>query len=140
MSKWLAQAATTVALLVLSTAATAADPECLLAGRIDDAGRWAPRAPGVALLDAQGRELAPSDAPTSARRVRLDQPAALSRCDRDRPLARGDGGTTAPGPVPAASPGVLEVVAVHRPPLRVGGTLVELEVKVPPQQRTTIGR
>jgi hypothetical protein len=134
------------ALLLLAAAAAPAfaqgEAQCILAGRVSE-GQWAPRFDAVQLRDAQGRTFAPADR-ASLRRVKsveLEEPALLSRCNGDQRLA--SGGATPPGPkkpVPALSPGVAEVQAVHFPRLRNGAELVELQVRVPADRVVAITR
>jgi len=119
--------------LMLCPLAFAADPACLTAGRLDADGRWAPQFRTVRLLDEAGRAIAApgKSALARVRSVELTEPALLSRCDGDQPLARGDEAPAAKAPAPAASPGRLAVSAVRFPKLQTGGELVELEVSVP---------
>ncbi len=110
-----------------------ADATCILAGRLSDDGRWAPRFEGVQLLGESGQPIAARGKPAldQVRQARLAQPALLSTCSGGQPLHRADGEPDPPkSAVPALSAGVVEVEAVALPPLRTGGTLVELKVRV----------
>lgn len=110
-----------------------ADATCILAGRLADDGRWAPRFEGVQLLGANGQPIAARGKPAldQVRQVRLAQPALLSACSGGQPLHRADGDPDQPkSAVPALSAGVVDVEAVAFPPLRTGGSLVELKVRV----------
>jgi hypothetical protein len=119
---------------------------CIVAGRLSDEGRWAPRMAGVELLGQDGRPVASADkqALSGVRQVRLSAPALLSRCDGNYQLSLGP---ESPGGVPDAKapaqkigPGVLPVEAVSFPKLRRGGELVELRLTLPPgpAQRVTM--
>lgn len=126
----LALAATGVA----AQAQAPADATCILAGRLSDDGRWAPRFEGVQLLGESGQPIATRGKPAldQVRQARLAEPALLSACGGGQPLHRADGEPDQPkAAVPALSAGLVEVEAVALPPLRTGGTLVELRVRVP---------
>ncbi len=137
-----------VALAVLSGAvlAQSAPPaaQCILAGRVDVEQRWAPQARGVELLDAAGKRVssASKDALASVKSVRLSQPALLSNCNGDQALPDGGPATGNKVPAPAVSAGaaLVNVQAVAYPPLRVGGSLVELKLDVPAQRVITLAR
>jgi hypothetical protein len=131
---------------VTSSLAQEADNSCIVAGRLSDEGRWAPRMEGVELLGQDGRPIASADkqALSGVRQVRLSAPALLSRCDGNYQLALGPevpgGKPDAKAPVAKIGPGVLQVEAVSYPKLRRGGELVELRLTVPPgpAQRVTV--
>ncbi len=115
---------------------------CIVAGRLSDDARWAPRMAGVQLLGQDGRAVTASDkqALAAVRQVRLSAPALLSRCDGDGQLAVGP---ETPGPkarVPAIGVGVVPVEAVSFPKLRRGGELVELKLTVPAERVTMVMR
>ena len=78
-------------LFSLPAAAQADASQCIVAGRLAD-GAWAPRFGAVQLLSADGRSLLTADrqALGQVRQARLAQPALLSRCDGNNPLARAD--------------------------------------------------
>lgn len=135
-------------LLILAALAFAApafaqgDAQCIVAGRLSD-GLWAPKFAGVHMFGEQGKPIAtPTRGALSAvRRAVLDEPSLLSQCDGDRPLANADSeppGTKADAP--ALSPGPVAVEAVNFPPLRTGGVLVELRVRVPAQRVVMVRR
>jgi hypothetical protein len=135
-------------LLFLAAAALAApalaqgDGQCILAGRLSD-GLWAPKFATVHLFGERGRPIAtPTRAALAAvRSAVLDQPSLLSRCDGGQPLANADNEPPAPpADGPALSPGPVEVEAVHFPPLRTGGVLVELRVRVPAERVVMLRR
>ncbi|NJM42998.1 MAG: hypothetical protein HC858_01535 [Brachymonas sp.] len=109
--------------------------QCILAGRLDADQRWAPQVRGVELLDAAGKRVSGSskESLTLVKAVRLSQPALLSGCNGNQPLASGEGSTAKKSPAPAVSAKTepIPVIAVAYPPIRVGGSLVELELQVP---------
>jgi hypothetical protein len=115
--------------------------ECILAGRITADGKWAPRFDGVQLLAPGGRVVssAKKEALGDVQQVRLTRPALLAKCDGDGELASGDGQPAIPKePVPAVSPGVVEVQTVSFPKLRTGGELVELRLRALPLERVVM--
>ena len=110
---------------------------CILAGRLAADGHWAPRFEGIELLGQDGRRLTTGgqSALSGVKQVRLAQPALLSRCDGNNPLARADdeaAGTKSQ--VQALSAGVVDVESVAFPKLRTGGSLVELRVRFPAER------
>ncbi len=123
--------------------AQASDVACITAGRLDSAGQWAPKLHAIALLDSAGKPVsgsAKADLDT-VRTLEITEPALLSVCEGNRPLAAADGSTTKPkSPVPAAKPGRLEVVGMGYPPLRVGGELVEVKVRIAADQTVMVLR
>ncbi len=130
-------AATFAAALPLGAVAqTAASPaQCILAGRLDTDQRWAPQARGVELLDAAGKRVngASKESLATVKAVRLSQPALLSTCNGNQALPDGDASSGKKSPAPAVSAGntPIAVQVVAYPPLRVGGSLVELQVQAP---------
>lgn len=135
-------------LLLLAAVALAApafaqsDAQCIVAGRLSD-GLWAPKFAAVHLFGAEGRPIAtPSrQALAGVRRATLDQPALLSRCDGDGPIASGDNEPPAQkGQVPAVAAGNVDVEGVSFPRLRTGGELVELRVRVPAERVVMLTR
>jgi hypothetical protein len=137
-----------VAFVALSTAALAQSaPEvaqCILAGRLDAEQRWAPQSRGVELLDAAGKRVSGSskEALANVKAVRLSQPALLSNCNGDQALPEGGAstGNKSPAPAVSASKESVSVQAVAYPPLRVGGSLVELKLQVPAQRVVMLTR
>ncbi len=125
-----------------SFAQGAGDNSCILAGRLSDEARWAPRMAGVELLGQDGRAVTSADkqALSGVRQVRLASPALLSRCDGNGQLALGPDSPGAAGPVPAIGPGVVAVESVSFPKLRRGGEMVELKLTVPAERVTMITR
>jgi hypothetical protein len=131
-----------VAAAVAAPAFAQSDAQCIVAGRLSD-GQWAPRLAGVQLLGSDGRAVTASgrEALAGVKQARLAQPALLSRCDGDRPLANGDNEPAGrKTEVPALSRGVVDVEAVSFPKLRTGGELVELRVRVAPQRVVMVSR
>jgi hypothetical protein len=137
-----------VALVTLSSATWAQiaseAAQCILAGRVDAEQRWAPQARGVELVDAAGKRVsaASKEALASVKSVRLAQPALLSSCNGDQALPEGGAGGPKKGPSPAISKGaeLVNVQAVTYPPLRVGGSLVELKLEVPAKRVVMLTR
>ena len=136
-------------LLVLAAAAVAApafaqsDAQCILAGRLNDDGRWAPRFAGVQLLAANGQAVTGSGKQqvSAVSRARLARPALLSRCNGDSPLASADSEPAGrKTDVPALRAGVVDVEGVSYPKLRTGGELVELRVRVPAERVVMVTR
>jgi len=123
-----------------SFAQAAGDNSCIVAGRLNDEARWAPRMAGVELLGQDGRVLASADkqALATVKQVRLSAPALLSRCDGDGQLALGPESPGAKGTVPAVGPGTVAVESVSYPKMRRGGELVELKLTVPAERVTMV--
>ena len=138
---WVA-CATLAAVAPFTASSQASDGACIVAGRLAEDGHWAPRFAGVELMGQDGRALAGGKSQIAqARQVRLAQPALLSRCDGNGPLANGD--ADAPltkSQAPALSAGVVEVEAVSFPKLRTGGELVELRVRYPAERVVMLTR
>ncbi len=130
------------ACLALPAAAQVGGDSCILAGRLSDDGRWAPRLAGVQLLGQDGKVLGTAGKPglASVTQVRLSSPALLSRCDGDGQLALGPESPGAKTAVPAIGPGIVAVESVQYPKLRRGGELVELRVTVPADRVTMVTR
>jgi hypothetical protein len=128
-----------------TAAATTADKQCILAGRVDGDQRWAPQARGVELLDAQGKRITSADkaALASVKQARISSPALLSACNGDQALAKGDDLPSvkkANSPAVSAGTAPVNVEAVNFPPLRVGGTLVELRLSLAADRVMTLTR
>ncbi len=135
--------AASLSLAVLSSyAQSAGATNCIVAGRLSDEARWAPRMVGVELLGQDGRAVISADkqALAGVRQVRLSSPALLSRCDGGGPLALGPEAPGAKSPVPAIGPGTVAVESVNFPKLRRGGELVELKLTVPAERVTLVTR
>lgn len=121
----------------VSANARADDAQCVVAGRLDDAGRWAPRFTNMRLLDDRGNPItaASRTALAGIRQTILSDRALLSNCGVGQLLPRlDDRAAMTPGdPVPAlsAGPAPLKVADVRYTPLRSGGALVELRVNPP---------
>ena len=120
----------------------AGENNCIVAGRLSDEARWAPRMSSVQLLGQDGRAITSSDkqALSAVRQVRLSAPALLARCDGEGQLALGPDVPGAKAPVPAIRAGVVPVEAVSFPKLRRGGELVELKLTVPAERVTMVTR
>ena len=135
-------------LLLVAAAALAApafaqsDAQCILAGRVSE-GAWAPRFASVQLRGSDGRAVtaASKDALAGVKKVELAQPALLSRCTGDQPLANADNEPAGKKTqVPALSRGAVDVEGVSFPKLRTGGELVELRVRVPAERVVLVSR
>lgn len=121
-----------------STRLNLADNEagtCILAGRINQDGRWAPMSTGVTLLNSSGRVIRQADAKalSGVKAVRLSAPALLARCHGNQPLPDGDAslGAKSPAPAVAAGPLPLPVTALALMPGRSSGQWVELRIDLP---------
>lgn len=132
------------ALAALSTPALqASESQCILAGRINNQGRWAPQAKGMQLLDAAGKPVSGAAQSTlsNVKAVRLSAPALLSQCNAGQAVAEGaaSGGKS---PVPALKAGnaPIEVQAMATLPGRAGGQWVELRVSVPAERVVMLTR
>lgn len=134
--------ALTAANLALPAAAQASGDSCILAGRLSDDGRWAPRMAGVQLLGPNGKVIAGAGKAglSSVKQVRLTAPALLSQCDGDRQLGLGPESPGRKTAVPAIGPGIVAVESVQYPKLRRGGEMVELQIAVPADRVTMITR
>jgi hypothetical protein len=126
----------------VSSSAQVETPQCILAGRLSDEAKWAPRMAGVELLGQDGRVVASADKQSLAgvKQVRLTSPALLSRCDADAQLALGPDAPGAKGKVPAIGSGTVAVESVSYPKLRRGGEMVELKLTVPADRLVMILR
>jgi hypothetical protein len=128
-----------------ASASSPADVQCILAGRVDADQRWAPQARGIELLDAQGKRVSSADkaALASVKQARISSPALLSTCNGDQALTKGDElpkANKASTPAVSAGPAPIDVEAVNFPPLRVGGTLVELRLRLVPERVVSLTR
>jgi hypothetical protein len=125
-----------------SFAQGAGDNSCIVAGRLNDEARWAPRMAGVELLGQDGRAVTSADkqALAGVKQVRLSAPALLSRCDGNGQLALGPESPGAKERVPAIGPGTVPVESVSFPKMRRGGELVELKLTVPAERVTMVAR
>jgi hypothetical protein len=125
----------------VSAFAQAGDNQCILAGRLGDAG-WAPRLQGVQLLGADGKAItsANKQALAAVKQVRLSAPALLSSCDGNGELALGPDALGPKSKAPAIGAGVAVVESVSFPKLRRGGELVELKLTVPADRVTLVSR
>ena len=116
--------------------------QCILAGRLNENSRWAPRFDGVELLGAKGHVIKESKREVlhDARQVRVSKPAVLTKCDNDREIARGEEQPIPKEPVPAVAPGAYEVEGIAFPKLRRGGELVEVKLRVPVERVVMVTR
>jgi hypothetical protein len=122
----------------VASAPQTVDASCILAGRLNQEGRWAPAANGVMLLDAAGQRIRGSGqaALASVKAVRLTEPALLAQCNGNQAFADGDAskGSKSPAPVVTAGNVALKVQATALAPGRSGGQWVELRLDVPPER------
>ena len=129
--------------LLHGSIAQASDLACVTAGRLDASGQWAPKFDGIVLLDSAGKAISSSKKADlqAVKALQITEPALLSACEGDRPLASGEGTPVKPKtPVPAAKPGRLAVVGIGYPQLRVGGALVEVKVQISADQTILVLR
>ena len=139
--------AQTIAVPLANTApvaTTLADKSCILAGRLNADNQWAPLARGVTLLNAQGERVSASSkkALDTVKAVRLSEPALVSQCNGNQPLASGEGTKGSKTPAPTVKPGsiALNVEAIYYPPVRAGGQWVELQLMLPVDRVVTAAR
>lgn len=114
------------------------EAQCILAGRVNSEGRWAPQASGMQLLDAAGKPVsgaAPSKLST-IKAVRLAEPALLASCNAGQAMADGDASEGSKSSVPALAAGNIpvQVQAMNTLPGRAGGQCVELRLNVPAER------
>jgi hypothetical protein len=136
-------AACAAAALTLPASAQNDAAQCILAGRINAEGEWAPRFDGVQLRGADGAVIARADRATltRVRQAEIAQPALLARCDGDNPMAIADDEPAhRKGQVPALTAGIVEVESVAFPKLRTGGHMVELKVRAPAERVVMLTR
>jgi hypothetical protein len=127
-----------------SAAPQAGDAQCILAGRWNTEGRWAPQAAGVQLLDAGGKPVSGATQSTlsNVKAVRLAEPALLSKCNAGQAMLDGDArlGGKSPAPALAAGNAPLEVQAITTLPGRSGARWVELRVSAPAERVVMLTR
>ncbi len=115
-----------------------AEASCILAGRLNSEGQWAPAGRGVQLLGAEGQRIRAANPQTLAnvKSVRLSQPVWLAKCNGSQALPDGDASTGSKSPAPALKAGAkpISVQALAYAPLRAGGQWVELRLDVPPER------
>lgn len=108
---------------------------CILAGRINAEGSWAPLANGLRLLNADGKPLAQQGkaALASAKAVVLSKGALLAQCNGNQAIPSGEGGQGSKSPAPALSAGSdpIPILSVAYAPVRAGGQWVEIKLDVP---------
>ena len=127
-----------------AAAAQASDAQCILAGRFNAQGRWAPQARGLVWLDAAGQPIQPQGKPALAnvKAIRLNEPALLAQCNGNQALPSGEASSGSKTPAPALSAGnaPIQVVSFAYAPLRAGGEWVELKLEVPAQRMVMLVR
>ena len=116
--------------------------QCIVAGRLNEDSRWAPRFSNVELLGPKGRVIRESrrEALNDVRQVRVIEPALLTKCDDDREVPIGEETPIPKEPVPAIGRGVVDVDGVAFPKLRRGGELVELRLRFAPERVVMVKR
>jgi hypothetical protein len=107
--------------------------QCVVAGRVDDASRWAPRVAAVQLFNAQGKPVLASDKASfaSVTQVKLTKAVPVSACDGGQAIKKVDELSGAIGDLKSLymqpTDGMIAVKSVRFPALR-SGSLVELEL------------
>jgi hypothetical protein len=123
----------------------ASEAQCILAGRLNQEGRWAPAASGVQLLDAAGQRISSSGQPKleAIKAVRIAEPALLAQCNAGQAMADGDANkksSKSPAPALAAADAPVSVQATAMLPGRAGGQWVELRLEVPAERLVMLTR
>jgi hypothetical protein len=117
---------------------------CILAGRLNSEGRWAPQASGMQLLDAGGKPVsgAAASALSAVKAVRLTEPVLLASCNAGQAMADGDASQGSKSPTPAVAAGniPIQVQAMALLPSRAGGQWVELRLNVPAERVVMLTR
>jgi hypothetical protein len=107
--------------------------QCVVAGRLDDANRWAPRLSALQMFDAQGKAIKASDKAGLAlvTQVRVLKAVPISSCDGTRAITKVDdlasASSSASPSFLAAGKRLVPVKGVSFPSIRTGA-LVELEI------------
>jgi hypothetical protein len=118
--------------------------QCILAGRINSDGNWAPLAQGLQLMDAAGQMTSGTAtvALDAIKEVRISKPALLARCQNKEPMANGDPSSGRKSAAPAVKAGsqALPVLAASVLPSRSGGQWVELRLSVPGERIVQVTR
>jgi hypothetical protein len=110
---------------------------CVSAGRVNEAGQWAPQLAGVQMLDAQGKVLrgAPDAVLPQLKQISVSKPLPLSACHASATplpeLKEAAASRREKSQHLMASAQPIEVGAVYRPSLRSGGSLIEIQVLAP---------
>jgi hypothetical protein len=133
-----------VAASFAAISAHAADSQCVVAGRLNADQQWAPRTPGIELLNQDGKPVTASsrEALSLVKKVRISRPSLLSLCDGNKELAADSAGAAAGKtavPAVSADKALLAVEAVAFPKLR-NGELVELQLVLPAQRVVMLSR
>ncbi len=128
-------------------AALAREAQCIVAGRLNPEGRWAPASKGVQFLDAAGQRLSSAGqiSLSAIKAVRVAEPMFLSSCNAGQAMADGDatkGSKSSKSPAPALTAGTasLQVQAANTLPGRAGGQWVELRLDVPVERVVMLSR
>lgn len=131
-------------LALTAPALQANEAQCILAGRLNQEGRWAPAASGVQLLDAAGQRISSTGQPKldAIKAVRIAEPALLAQCSAGQAMADGDANKSSKSPVPALAAGnaPVPVQATATLPGRAGGQWVELRLDVPVERVVMLTR
>jgi hypothetical protein len=107
--------------------------QCVVAGRVDDSHRWAPRVSAIELFNAQGKKVMASDkaAFASVTQIKLLKAVPLSSCNAEQPVKKVDdlsgSVTDLKSLYMQPTDGMIAVKSVRFPSLR-SGALVELEI------------
>jgi hypothetical protein len=130
--------------VMAATPAQASEAQCILAGRLNQDGQWAPAANGVQLLDGAGQRIRSSGQAKLdvIKAVRLDSAALLSSCNEGLAMSDGNAMAGAKSQVPAISAGnePIQVQAMSRLQGRAGSQWVELRLNVPAQRVVMLTR
>lgn len=125
-------------------AALASEAQCIVAGRLNPEGRWAPASKGVQFLDAAGQRLSSAGqiSLSAIKAVRVAEPMLLSSCNAGQAMADGDATKGSKGPASALTAGTasLQVQAANTLPGRAGGQWVELRLDVPVERVVMLSR
>lgn len=128
----------------VSPAALASEAQCIVAGRLNPEGRWAPASAGVQFLDAAGQRLSSVGqiSLSAIKAVRVAEPVLLSACNAGQAMADGDAIKGSKSQVPALTAGSasLQVQAANTLPGRAGGQWVELRLDVPAERVVMLSR
>ena len=128
----------------ISTVGAQPDAQCILAGRVNSDGRWAPLAQGMQLLGVSGEQIrdANTAALASVKAVRLSAAAVLTQCNAGQGIADGLTMSGAKTAVPALKAGdaPIAVQATALLPGRGNAQWVELKLTVPAERITLLTR
>jgi hypothetical protein len=119
---------------LIGAAQSAQAGQCVVAGRVDDASRWAPRVAAVQLFNATGKQVLASDkaAFASVTQVKIMKAVPVSSCDGSQAVKKVDDLSGNASDVKSfymqPTDGMIAVKSVSFPALR-SGSLVELELR-----------